>query len=137
MQTDPPGSTADSRVLVVYDGLCGFCRGRVEYIRKRDRAGVFTCLSRHDPELTRRFPDRPELLTPGSMKVLLPSGRLIEGADAVFQIARRLPGWRWFVWMYLIPGLRQLGRLVYGWIARNRQRLGRGEVCDLPPRPQP
>lgn len=127
-------NAADRKVLVVYDGHCGFCRKQVESIRRRDRRGAFDYISRLDPELPRRYPGRADMLTPGSMKALLPDGRLAEGADAVYEIARRLSWYRWVVWVYLLPGFRQLGRGVYGWIARNRYRFGGDLSCDVPPR---
>jgi predicted DCC family thiol-disulfide oxidoreductase YuxK len=52
------------------------------------------------------------------------------GADAVYEIARRLPVCRWVAWIYRVPILHAVLPSAYGWVAANRGRLsGSGPVC--------
>jgi predicted DCC family thiol-disulfide oxidoreductase YuxK len=58
------------------------------------------------------------------MRLVHTDGSVSVGADAVYAIAGRLRGWRRVAWLYRVPGLRGLCRIAYGWIARNRHRIG-------------
>ena len=67
------------------------------------------------------------------MELIEPEGRRFIGADAIPEIASRLPGWK-----LLTPILRcmlafRLLHAPYDWIARNRGRLKGGSGrCSLP-----
>jgi predicted DCC family thiol-disulfide oxidoreductase YuxK len=125
---------AEPRNVVVYDGECPFCCEQVARIRQRDRAGRFEFVARQAPGITERFPALAEGDFNTGMRLVRPDGRIYVGADAVYEIARRLPRWRWFAWLYRIPGIHALCRWIYAWIAANRLRLGRtcaGGVCRI------
>lgn len=111
---------ACSRLTVVYDGRCAYCRKQVAWIQARDAARRFSFISSHETNVTERFPalQRHDLST--GLRVVAPSGRVYVGADAVHAIAARLPRWRWVAWLYLVPGIRQLARMQYARIAARR-----------------
>lgn len=121
-------SAGGERPVVVYDGDCPFCRGQIERLRRLDRATRFECVPRQQPGLEARFPALADGDFRTGMRIVLPGGRIRVGADAVYEIARRLPGWRCVAWVYRVPGLRAIFRGVYAWIARNRFRLA--AACD-------
>ena len=58
------------------------------------------------------------------------------GADAVYQIYRRLPPYHLAAWVYRLPVLKQVFRGAYALIARNRHRFGKvtceTAACDVP-----
>jgi predicted DCC family thiol-disulfide oxidoreductase YuxK len=112
------------RPVIVYDGECPFCRKQVDRIRSRDVRDQFEYLPRQSASLTDRFPILAEADFNTGMRLVLPDGQVHVGADAVYQIARRLAGWRRIAWLYRVPVLHALARRIYGWIAANRQRLG-------------
>ena len=51
------------------------------------------------------------------------SGRLYSGYDAVLRILEEYPGSRALVFLGQMPGIRQLGTLIYYFIAKYRSRL--------------
>jgi len=126
------------RPVLLYDGVCALCNGVVEFLLKRDSAGVF------------RFAP----LGSGVARELAGEGDGVEGvvlvtdalgagqrvyrrSDAVAEALRMLGGGWGFVgrMLALVPrGLRELG---YGLVARVRyQVFGKYEVCPLPSREQ-
>ncbi len=127
-----------TRPIVVYDGECAFCRANVARIQRRDRHDQFDYLPRSAPAVADLIPALADGDFNSGMRLVLGPGRIAVGADAVYEIARRVPGWRLFAWLYCVPGLRSLFRTAYAWVARNRHRLGRtckDGTCrtDLPP----
>ena len=118
------------RPVIVYDGECRFCQGQIQRIRRWDSRDAFEYAARQTPGLAGRFP----ILETGDfgtgMRLIEGDGKVHVGADAVYEIARRLPVCRWLAWIYRVPILHGLMRSVYGWVAANRGRLNRSaEVC--------
>ena len=117
-----------SKSIVVYDGGCRFCCRQVERIRRRDTRAQFEYVPRQQPELIERIPALADADFNTGMRLVTLDGTIHVGADAVYQIARHLPRWRWIVWVYRMPVIHVLARLVYAWIAANRLWLSR--TCD-------
>jgi len=131
-------SEAAQLPVVVYDGECPFCRRQIARIRRYDRHGRFECVPRQTLGLTDRFPALADGDFDTGMRLISPDGEIYVGADSVYYIARQLPVWRWFAWLYRIPGVHALARAAYAWIAAHRRSLGRGcddDACALPPSP--
>ncbi len=131
-------SEAARHPVVVYDGECPFCRRQIARIRKYDRHGRFECVPRQTPGLTGRFPALGQGGFDTGMRLIVPDGRIYVGADSVYQISRQLAVFRWFAWLYRVPGVHGLARAVYGWIAARRRSLGRrcnDGACSVPFRP--
>lgn len=124
------------KTTIVYDGECHFCIEQVGKIKRMDRERQFDYLPRQSPDLDRRFPALKTMNFEEGMRVVDPEGSIYIGADAVFQIARRLPGTRMIAWLYHVPVLKQFARRTYKWIAANRKKLGRtceDNACKLSP----
>ncbi len=111
--------------VLVYDGECGFCRRQIERIQRRDQQQGFEYLPRQTPGITDRFPALAEGDFNTGMRLIFPDGRIRVGADALYEVARRLRGWRWLAWLYRVPGLHRLARALYAWVAAHRYALGR------------
>lgn len=111
------------RCVVVYDGQCPFCTRGMERIRRRDRRRCFTFLPSQTPDLLVRYPGLAQQDVSSGLRVILPTGEVCVGADAVYEISRRLPGWRWIAWLYRVPPLKTVARWCYHWTAANRTRL--------------
>jgi predicted DCC family thiol-disulfide oxidoreductase YuxK len=90
---------------------------------------VFEIAAAGDSDLVARFPELDTLANAKGMRLVTPDGHVHIGADAVYEITRRLPRWRRVAWIYRIPGLRQVCRAAYSLVARNRHRLG-GRSAD-------
>lgn len=114
--------------VVIYDGDCRFCRQQIDRIRGWDRHGVFEYAPKQTPGLDDRFPVLAQGDFNTGMRLIDPSGVLYVGADAVYEIFRRLPRWWLLAWVYRVPVLHALFGRMYAWIAARRQSLGRN--CD-------
>lgn len=113
-----------NRSILVYDGQCSFCRRSVDRIARRDHSGTFEFVARQTEGLTERFPKLAEGDFNTGMRLITPDDAIHVGADAAYQIARRLRYWRRIAWLYHVPGIHWVTRAVYAWIAANRQSLG-------------
>ena len=120
------GSPAAGPVVLVYDGDCSMCRASAFWLLRRAMAGgardleLLPCRS---PARRARYPQISDEACLTAMQLVLPDGRVLAGADAVPDILRRIPRWRWLAHFFALPGIRPLARRVYAWIARNRMRL--------------
>ncbi len=122
--------------VIVFDGECSFCRRQIDRVRRKDRHELFEYAARQTPGLEDRFPALADSDFNTGMRLIEPDERLYVGADALYEITRRLKPWKWIAWIYRIPGLTQLFRAIYAWIAANRHRLGgrcENDACDEPP----
>ena len=122
------------RSILVYDGHCSFCRRWVARIARMDRSDTFELVARQTDGLTKRFPRLVEGDFDTGMRLITPDDAIHVGADAAYQIVRRLRYLRRIAWLYHVPGIHWLTRTVYAWIAANRQSLGGnrlvGGKCD-------
>ncbi len=83
----------------------------------------FEFVARQAPGLEDRFPVlRTDEFSTG-MRYVSVDGEVSVGADAVYQIARGMRYLRRIAWLYRVPGVRPVARVMYGWVARNRERL--------------
>ncbi|HYO58860.1 DUF393 domain-containing protein [Archangium sp.] len=122
LTTTPPGHD-----VILYDGHCRLCIGAAKQFER--------LLGSHGTEL-RSFREEGVLAAfPGilperceqRMQLIQADGRIFEGAEAVVQaLGRRLPGKLLFV--YYVPGLRQVVDLAYRLVARYRFRIA-GRAC--------
>ena len=79
---------------LVYDGDCSFCRRWVDRIARRDRSGTFEFVARQTEGLTKRFPKLVEGDFNTGMRLITSDDAIHVGADAAYQIVRRLRVWR-------------------------------------------
>jgi len=120
-----PGSVA----TLIYDGECAMCRASALWIMRRAMdAGTLEILPCRSAPRRARFPQVTDAQCMTAMQLVLPDGRVLAGADAMPELLRRIPRWRWLASLFALPGMRPLGRAVYAWIARNRMRVS----CALP-----
>lgn len=130
------------RLLVVFDGRCGFCNHSVRWLLRRDRQDrlrfvaseserVVGLLTRHGVDAAR------DANGPGSIVVVRDAGGAAESvlvrSDAVVALLRELPRpWKW-VGMALKWVPRPVRDMGYGLVARWRYRIwGRLESCPTP-----
>jgi predicted DCC family thiol-disulfide oxidoreductase YuxK len=113
---------------ILYDDSCGICRRWVPFwegaLRRRgfDLAPLQADWVRAKLQLS-----EPELLQ--DLRLLLPEGSVICGAD-VYRHATRRIWWAWPVYLFAItPGLRKVFNLGYRKFAANRH--GISKACSL------
>jgi predicted DCC family thiol-disulfide oxidoreductase YuxK len=118
-----------AELLLIYDGRCVLCRRTVKQLEsikvdaKLEMVSLQTVEANRLPERTTRESLHAQL------HVLDEKGQIFKGPDAVFRILREVPSLRPISWLYGLPGMRQLAKVVYRWIARHRYKLF-GKVED-------
>ena len=118
---------------VLYDGQCEICQAFVSWLQILDRRRVTQSIPIDADALTQLDPRLDVEACLRELHVLDSNRHLYTGWDAVARLARLFP----LTWMFgavgSIPPLKQLGRLAYGFIARNRHSLSkcRGGACRV------
>jgi len=138
-ETEPaatPGAAPvkPDKPLVVYDGSCAYCRKQIGKMQSRDDDKVFDYAPRQREGLDEQFPQLKDGDFDTGMRLIHADGSVSVGADAVYQIAKRLRGWKRLAWLYRIPLLGSLFRMGYAWIAKNRHKLAKkceDGVCEI------
>jgi len=124
------------RLVLLYDGLCGFCNGTVRFILDRDTGGTMRFATLQGDYAKSVFADRPAMDGIDSL-VLIETDEagehILIRSDAALRIAHYLGGpWRLFGVSRIVP--HRLRDLAYSTFARFRYRLfGRYDTCPLPP----
>ncbi len=126
-----PRPRAPGSALVIFDGLCRFCDGTVQFILAHDRRGAFRFApsqSAAAAPLLARYGLPP---APGTIVLIDPDGCWIR-SDATLRIARTL-GLPWSIAGVLLWLPRALRDPVYAFVARRRlQWFGRRDACRIP-----
>lgn len=141
MSVDTSGDQG-KRLLVIFDGRCGFCNGSVRWLLKRDRNDRLRFVAFESPAVTallkrHGLAEAGRTSTPGTFLAVRdpdgPAERVFDRSQAALAVLRELPG----PWPQLAAILRwipvPLRDLVYRFIARVRYRIGgRLESCPVP-----
>jgi len=123
-------------VVLLYDGLCGFCNGTVRFILARDRAGTMQFAALQGDFAKGVLSRRPEVQGADSLILVEHEGTRGEvvsvRSEAVLRVASYLgAGWRFVVVVRVLP--RVLRDALYDAFARFRYRLfGRYDACPVP-----
>lgn len=114
---------------VIFDGHCPLCRKSVALLRLLDWLERLRTLDLHQDqdEIARFAPQLTHERMMQAMQLITPHGRVYAGFYALRRMARALPAlWLVLPLMYL-PGMSQLGPVLYRWVARRRYGL---QPCD-------
>ena len=122
-------TTKPAKPVIIYDGKCNFCVSGIRRIQRKDQANQFVYTPRQTPNLHALYPQLATIESKDGMRFIDPDGRVYRGADAIYQIYRRLGKYRYVTWIYLVPVLRTLLKGIYWLISTNRSRLG-GANCE-------
>lgn len=113
------------QATVIYDGDCGICEASARWIRPR--FPEVSVVSHYEYGLT----------SIGAVWLITDAGRK-EGSVAVASLLRMsvTRGWRYVGVFMQLPLIRNIARVVYWCIAKNRARISRWcglKACGLPP----
>src|SRR5260370_19912552 len=83
------------RPVVLYDGRCRLCTAGADRIRSHDTEHALEVLSLHEPAVAARYPDirREDVLQ--EMHFVRPDGSIAKGHQAVREVLRVIPAYRW------------------------------------------
>ena len=118
--------------IVLFDGVCNFCNGTVNFIMDKDKKRVFKFAALQS-EAGQRLLGRFGLKQSDFDTIILIEGeRCYERSAAVLRIAKGLGGiWKIFYVLIVIPSF--VRDFFYDIIARNRYRwFGRNDECRVP-----
>ncbi len=121
---------------VFYDDQCEICQASVSWLRLLDRKGRAECVGIH-PEALGPHPSLSMDRCLQQLHVITPDERVLVGWDAVARLARLSPFTWWIGALGAAPPFRWLGKLLYGYVAKNRYAVSkcRGGACHAS-RPQ-
>lgn len=122
----------DNRPIVIFDGVCNFCNGAVNFIINRDPEGVFA-FTPMQSELAQQLMKKHQITNLGiDTLVLIKNGECLLFSSAALQISRDLTGfWYLFNILKVIPS--PVRDFFYKVLAQHRYRLfGRTTSCMLP-----
>jgi predicted DCC family thiol-disulfide oxidoreductase YuxK len=130
------------RVLVVFDGRCGFCNRAVRWLLRRDKRDRLRFVAAESVKVAGLLERHGVVAAddgdgPGTVLLVRDAGgageKVLVRSDAAVAALRELPG----AWPAVGMGLRLVPRVVrdfgYGLVARWRYRIwGRLESCPIP-----
>lgn len=117
-----------SKIVIIYDSDCAFCRWSIDLFGKWDKVGILRFVPCKSEERKHEFSHIVEEECLGALQAVFADGSRRSGFDAVAYVMRYLSGWKKIAGFFLIhtPGLPFLGRLAYKWVAKNRYKI----KCD-------
>ncbi|HEU4470507.1 MAG TPA: thiol-disulfide oxidoreductase DCC family protein [Flavisolibacter sp.] len=118
--------------VVLFDGVCNFCNGTVNFLIRQDKAAALRFAALQSPA------GQDLLAAYGLDKkhfesfVFIENGKTYMGSEAGLRLYRYLPWyWQWVQAFRIVPVV--LRDAVYAWVARNRYRwFGKKEACMIP-----
>ena len=115
--------------VIFFDGVCGLCNAWVDFILKRDRAGIFSFAPLQGNYAKEMEPEASKNL---NTMIYLASGQRYYRTGAILRILRDLGGIWYLAWVFwFVPFF--IRDFLYGLIARNRYRIfGKKENCRIP-----
>lgn len=121
--------TEPARPVIIYDAECNFCDSGIQRIRDRDNADQFLYTPKQTQDLHALYPQLLQIESKSGMRLIDHAGTVHCGADALYQIYRRIGKFRYITWIYLVPVIKTLLKGIYLIISKNRSRLG-GTKCE-------
>jgi predicted DCC family thiol-disulfide oxidoreductase YuxK len=117
---------------MLFDGVCRFCNGVVQWVLRHDRAGVIHFAPLQSPYALALLREHPELQGVDSLMLRDTDGRVLVRSDAALRVAGIVGGrWRIFRAGLLLP--RGLRDRLYDAFAKRRYRwFGKSESCMRP-----
>jgi predicted DCC family thiol-disulfide oxidoreductase YuxK len=118
--------------VILFDGVCNFCNGAVNFVLDQDRKEIFRFASLQS-EAGRKLLEEHCLPTDslGSF-ILIDKGKAYTRSTAALRVLNRLPWfWKGLQLFWIVPPF--LRNAVYNLIARNRYKwFGKREQCRVP-----
>ena len=120
---------------VIYDGDCGFCQSTVNMIRRVDWLNKFEFVPFQDKSVLKEHKVLTKEMCEKEIYLVKPNKESISyygGYDAFKIMAVFLPLTFLISWFFLLPGIVQIGRIIYKFIAGNRHKIRIGKlVCKV------
>lgn len=122
LATTPPGHD-----VILFDGHCRLCLGAAKQFERLLGGSGSELRSFREEGVLAAFPGISLERCEQKMQLVQADGRVFEGAEAVVRALGRGRLGR-LLFVYYVPGLRQVADWLYGLIARHRFRIA-GKTC--------
>ncbi|MBN1207316.1 MAG: DUF393 domain-containing protein [Myxococcaceae bacterium] len=123
--TTPPGHD-----VILYDGHCRLCIAAAKELHRLLGGRGTELRSFRDEGVLAAFPGISAERCEKALQLVQADGRVVEGAEAVVRGLGRGRAWARVLYVYYVPGLRQLVDGVYRLVARYRFRIAGRECPD-------
>ncbi|MCP3167070.1 thiol-disulfide oxidoreductase DCC family protein [Myxococcus qinghaiensis] len=123
LKTTPPGND-----VILYDGHCRICSGAAREFQRMLGGRGTQLRSFRDEGVLEAFPGISAERCENAMQLVQADGRVLEGAEAIVRALGRHPLGR-LLYVYYVPGLRQLSDVLYRVLARYRFKIA-GRACS-------
>ena len=122
----------NENAIILFDGVCNFCNGAINFVLKQDKKGVFR-FAPLQSEAGQRLLKQYNLSTAEfDSFVLIDNGKIYKKSAASLRVMNKLPWyWKEIQLLRIIPvAFRDA---IYDFIARNRYKwFGKKEQCMIP-----
>ena len=118
--------------IILFDGVCNFCNGSVNFIIERDRENYFKFVPLQS-ETAQKLLDKFGIdKTQTDSVVLIENEKAFTHSTAALKVSRKLDGaWSWFYAFIIIP--KPIRDFFYKLFARYRYKLfGKKDECMIP-----
>ena len=125
-------NSMEKRPIILFDGVCNFCNGAVNFIIRQDKNRIFRFAPLQSTAGQSLLQQHGLSQTDLNSFVLLENGKAFKKTTAALKVANRLPlYWRWTNLFWIIPA--PFRDIFYNAIARNRYKwFGKKEACMVP-----
>lgn len=118
--------------VILFDGVCNFCNGAVNFIIDRDREGYFKFAPLQSEAGEKLMAEHGIDKAQTDSVILVEDGRVYTYSTAALRVARKMDGaWKWFYAFIFVP--KFIRDFFYKLFAKYRYRMfGRQDACMLP-----
>jgi predicted DCC family thiol-disulfide oxidoreductase YuxK len=118
--------------VILFDGICNYCNGMVNFIIRQDKNAVFKFAALQS-EAGQALLEKYNLPKHDFESIILiDNGKAFSNSTAGLRLYNKLPWyWKWTQVFWIIP--RFLRDAAYNLVARNRYKLfGKKDACMIP-----
>ena len=118
--------------VILFDGVCNFCNGTVNFIIRQDKQNIFRFAPLQSAAGQKLLKEHNLPTDNFDSFVLIDNGKAYKSSTAGLRLYNKLPWyWQWTQIFWLVPKFIRDG--VYNVIAKNRYKwFGKKEACMVP-----
>ena len=122
----------DEKPIILFDGVCNFCNGSVNFLIRQDKKNVFRFAALQSQTAQKLLAQYKKQKKGFESFILMQDGKAYEKSSAALKVLKKLPWyWKWAQVFWIVPKFIRDG--VYDVIARNRYKwFGKKEECMIP-----
>ena len=123
---------ATQHPVILFDGVCNFCNGTVNFIIKQDKKGHFRFAALQSEPGQQLLQEYNLPTNDFNSFILVQNGKIYQKSTAALKLYNELPWyWKWTQIFWIIP--KFLRDAVYNTIAKNRFKwFGKKDQCMIP-----